>query len=619
MKVNTITIKNFKGIEEMTHKFEAPVTALVGKVGTGKTSFIQSMRFGLTNETPTNPIRDGAMDANVVLECDDFVIEREIVRPNKKNVKVMGRKTGTAASESFLEDSTNVTSEIMKIVTSSEVLANLKPAQFASLFLNESVERKTLEDLLNILITSSSKEKKAIMDGFEDEEKEGKLPPDVLSEIKTLFKGKTFNLDAINKAYEEAKSIRRTRNAEYKVSASKSKGFLEIVKPEYKESELNKKYEEIVGVEKNVAAYKMQVINYNRAVENKKEQDRRIAELDLNIAMNKSTEPDKEDYKKLVLKKKDANADIVNQSKVLQTLTDNRAWFKRTLEQLEKPVCPISERLICKTDKTGLKTELEEKIKEIDISLSVIKDKIKMARERLREVEDSISDYNKNKGNFEKKKLLIDERNRLVTNPIKLPDEPEKISLKSSYAAEKADIKDKLALLQDYKNAEIEYKETQRLKRLCQISDFIVKSLDPKGPIIKEFIETFIGCLEDACNERANTLKPGFEIKLIPEDGLKVLFKTSEGKGFLPYTNLSAGERIFAALILTDLINSFYDSRILILDDTDHLDADSFHLLMNFLEESKIEELYDNIIVSCVEHEDMIEVLNEYDVDLLWM
>lgn len=271
------------------------------------------------------------------------------------------------------------------------------------------------------------------------------------------------------------------------------------------------------------------------------------------------------------------------------------------------------------TDKTGLKAELEEKIQEIDLSLAVVKDKIKMARERLREIESKISDYSKNKESFEKKKLLIAERNRLVAKPIKVPEEPEKLKLKSSYAKEKAEIKEKLAVLQEYRNAEIEYKETQKLKRLCQVSDFIVKSLDPKGPIIKEFIETFIGCLEDACNERAEALKPGFELKLVPEDGLKVLFKTSKEKDFLPYTNLSAGERIFAALILTDLINSFYDSRILILDDTDHLDAESFRLLMDFLEESGIEELYDNIIVSCVEHKDMVEVLDEYDVDLIRM
>ena len=89
MKVNSITIKNFKGIEEMTHRFDAPVTALVGKVGTGKTSFIQSVRFGLTNETPTNPIRNEAMAANVILESDDdIIIEREIAGQLKRLLRL---------------------------------------------------------------------------------------------------------------------------------------------------------------------------------------------------------------------------------------------------------------------------------------------------------------------------------------------------------------------------------------------------------------------------------------------------------------------------------------------------------------------------------------------------
>lgn len=618
MKINSIEIKNFKGIEDMKHPFDKTVTVLSGPVGAGKTSFIQALRFALTNETPLNPIKNGALASNVRIECEgDIVVEREIARPNKKYTKVMGRKTGTAASESFLEESTNVSNEIMKIATSSEVLAAMKPSQFGAIFLNESVEKKTLEDLIKILAECSLKEKKAIMAGFEDEEEDGKLPPDVLSEIKSLFREKTFNLEAINKAYEEAKSVRRERNARYKVSASRSKGFLEIVKPEYSEKELQKKYEEIVGVEKNVEAYKTQRSTYEKAVENKKEWDRRISELDLAIAMNHATEPDKAEYEALMEQKKKANEDVVSQSRVYQTLSDNQKWFKRTLDQLDKPVCPISEKLMCMTDKTSLQSELESEIGKIELSMAVVNDKINMAKERVREVEGKISDYNKNKENFTKKETLIKERAKLLAKPVLIPEEPEKIHLKKSYSVEKAQIMEKMEDLREYKSAEVEYKETQKLKRQCQISDFIVKSLDPKGPVIKEFIETFIECLEDACNERAEMLKTGFELKLVPEDGLKVLFKTSPEKEFLPYTSLSAGERIFASLILTDLVNSFYDSRILILDDTDHLDAKSFRMLIDFVKNDDISELYDNIIISCVEHDDMLDVVEDYDIDLL--
>lgn len=620
MKVESMNIKNFKGIKDMSYEFKKPVSVISGKVGAGKTSFIQALRFGLTNETPFDPINSDESEASVILNCqDDLVIERSLARPNKKSTKIMGRKTGTAASESFLEESTNVSNEIMKIATASEVLAAMKPAQFAAIFINESTQKKTFDDLVKILVDSKSKEKSAVMAGFDEEEEEGKLPPDVMSMLRKFIKTRIINLDALNKAYEEAKVEKRSVNALYKVADSKSKDFLDIVKPEYTESDLNKKYEEIVGVEKNVEAYKTQVDAYDKAKAAKLAQDKRISELDLLIAMNSATEPDAAEYKSLTEKKKAATEDLVNNSKIHQTLSDNRKFFERTLTQLDKPVCPISEKLVCNTDKTSFRNELEEEIKKIDLSLSVVDDKIKMAKARIAEIEEKISDYNKNKENYMKKSTLSSERANLIKNPVKVPEEPERLRLKSSYAKEKAEIKEKMETLREYKATEVEYKEAQKLKRELTVIDFVVKSLDPKGPVIKEFIKTFVDCLEDQCNDRAELLKTGFELRLVPEDGIKVLFKTADGKNFLPYASLSAGEKIFASLILTDLINSFYDSRILILDDTDHLDAESFRTLMDFICTSDITELYDNIIISCVEHSDMMEVAKEYDVDLLEM
>lgn len=620
MKVNSIDVKNFKGISDMTHEFTNPVTVISGPIGVGKTSFLQALRFALTNESPVNAIRAGALNASVTLNCeDDICIEREIAKPNKKSIKVMGRKAGTGAAESYLEDSSKVTNEIMKLATASEVLAAMKPSEFGAIFLNESVEKKTLEDLLNILQSCNMKEKKAIMGKEEEDEEEVKFPAEVLSEIKSLFIEKTFNLDTINKAHEEAKAIRKERNAQYKISQSRSKGFEEIIKPEYSEAELNKKYEEMIGVEKSVSAYKTQVNLYNKALENKKVLDKRISELDLAIAMNHATEPSMADYTAIQEKKKKANEDVVTQSKVYQTLADNKKWFEMTISQLDRPVCPISEKLICKTDKTGLKADLEHSISKIEVSLSVVNDKINEAREKVKNIEEKISDYNKNKENYYKKGMLQKEKDRLIAHPIILPEKPEKLTLKSDYSVEKALLKEKMDLLRDYKATEEEYKKTTRLKHLCNISEFIVKALDPKGPVIKEFIETFVDCLEDACNERAAMLKSGFELRLIPEDGLKVLFRMGTYKDFLPYASLSAGEQIFASIILTDLINSFYDSRILILDDTDHLDAASFQLLLDFVNDSDIKKLYDHVIISCVEHSDMIDVIKNYEVDYIKM
>lgn len=627
MKVKKITINNFRGLKNYEHEFTKPITVLTGPVGAGKTSFLQAMRFAITSETPTNAIRTGADSASVSAVCDDdFEIYRELMRPNKKYTKVMGRKAGTSASESFIEETTNVSNEVMKIATSSEVLAAMKPSEFGAIFLNESVEKKTLEDMIQIMNDSTIKERKAIKldktsetyDGDDDDDDGKKLPNDVMNLIKTLFKGKTFNLDAINKAYEEIKSLRREDSAKLKIYKSKAEGFLDIVKPEYSEADLNKRLEEIIGVEKNIDVYKAQVIAYNKAVKAKEQQDKQIAELNIAIAMNTATEPDETEYKALKEKKAAATDSVIAETKVAQTLSDNIKWLKKTLAQLDKSVCPINDKIVCKTDRTAYKADIEESIKKSEMSVAIVNDRIKEARRKAAELEEQITAYLKGKETWNKKQALIKERARLMKNLIEIPEKPDLVE-KKDYTVEKNEVRKKIALIRSYKEAEADYKQMQVYKRKYTVDDFLVKSLDPKGPVIKEFINTFVDFLEDACNERAEFLKTGFKLKFVAEDGLKVLFKTAADKDFLPYTSLSAGEKIFASLILTDLINSFYASKILILDDTDHLDAKSFDMLMKFITDSDIEELYDNIIISCVEHDDMLEVLKKYDVDVIKM
>lgn len=40
------------------------------------------------------------------------------------------------------------------------------------------------------------------------------------------------------------------------------------------------------------------------------------------------------------------------------------AFMRKVLDALAKPVCPISNKLVCSTDKTGIRSELEAGVKE---------------------------------------------------------------------------------------------------------------------------------------------------------------------------------------------------------------------------------------------------------------
>ena len=620
MKINSIEIKNFRGITELKHDFTKPVTILTGKVGTGKTSFIQALKFGYTNELPFNPVKAGTDEAIVSLACEnDLNIKRGITNKNKKSASIMGRKSGISASESFLEEATSVSNNIMKIATSSDTLGLMKSEDFGNLFLTVSTETKEFKDVIDIILKNSLTEKDDIVIKPATEGDEFKLTPAVTNKLKELFPDKNITLESINKAYETAKSDKKDIDANVKYTEAKSKDFTKIVKPEWDRAELNTKLEEIIGVENNVKNYKEIVEAYNNALLRKKEQDKKIASLEMDIAMSTAIEPDPNDLKSMKDQKKKANDDIISNSKVLQTMTDHLSLFERTLAQLDKPVCPISEKLICSTDKTGLRSELENEVKDTKISISVINGKINDLKTLISDIDERIFVYEKNKEKWDKKvnnqKMLDD----LLKNPVKVPKRPEKIEFKTDYKIKKTEIKEKIATLDAYEEAEKNYLENQRLKKKQSILKFIIKMLDSKGPVVTEYIDTFMECLEDACNERARILKTDFEVKFIAENGLKALFKTKAHSEFLPYTSLSSGERIMASLLLTDLINSFYNSRILILDDTDHLDAENFRLLLNFVDQGDITDYYDNIIISCVEHDDMLDVIDDFDVDVIKM
>ena len=125
--------------------------------------------------------------------------------------------------------------------------------------------------------------------------------------------------------------------------------------------------------------------------------------------------------------------------------------------------------------------------------------------------------------------------------------------------------------------------------------------------------------IEDVCNERATVLKTGMKVKLLVKDGLTMLFQLGELKPFLPYTSLSAGEKILAIVLMTDLVNLFSGSGFLIIDDTDHLDEDSFEVLLKFVTDKDIQEQYDNIIISSVNHSDIVNKVKDYDVDHIEM
>ena len=58
MKIESITVKNFKGCPDGTYNL-SKLNMLIGKNGKGKTSFQLALRYLLNGKLPADPIRHG--------------------------------------------------------------------------------------------------------------------------------------------------------------------------------------------------------------------------------------------------------------------------------------------------------------------------------------------------------------------------------------------------------------------------------------------------------------------------------------------------------------------------------------------------------------------------------
>lgn len=622
MRIKSISIENFRGIQRFEHDFKNKVTVITGKCGKGKSSFLDAVRFPLTNILPENPVKDGYMTAKVKEVCenedgDSIVIEKEIERPSKVSTLISGRKVGTSVTKKFIESETDVNSELIKMTTSSEILANLKPSDFASIFLTESVERKTLEDLLEICNKQETPERLKIQinDGIFNNKN---LPPDAIKYFNEFFLDKEFSLETISKAFEEAKNKRREVNAICKSLEKDAKDFVSMTEIKTDEGKLNKKLEELIGFEKNNDSYYERVKNYNSAVKLKNETEKRIVSCDLEIQTNKSVEPNMKDLETLENELKNKTKEVSNLIAVKRTLVDSKSRTEKTISELDKPVCPISAKICCTTDKSPFKKELLNSISDIENSIKLSDENIAKSQNEINELNSKIKIFYENRENWNKKMNFINEKERLSKMQIEIPEKPEEISI-TSYSAEKANVIAELNKIKKYKEMQKKYNEFWKNKREYNVLNFIVKSLDIKGPVVSDFIRTLVEPIEDVCNERATVLKTGMKVKLLVKDGLTMLFQLGELKPFLPYTSLSAGEKILAIVLMTDLVNLFSGSGFLIIDDTDHLDEDSFEVLLKFVTDKDIQEQYDNIIISSVNHSDIVNKVKDYDVDHIEM
>jgi len=269
------------------------------------------------------------------------------------------------------------------------------------------------------------------------------------------------------------------------------------------------------------------------------------------------------------------------------------ASMTKILNALSMPVCPISEKLVCATDKTGVKSELESVIADKEALVEDEKRKkaelegiIRAQEEKRRALEKQMSDYNAKLvyvEQYEKEKKVI----------ISVPVQPDVKELDRLREVSRA-LQNELDTALKYARAQDAERRCMGLRSAVDIHNELVTQLSPKGGVRQKVLEYHVHPLQEYCNDKMLSVLPKYKMVLDCSNGFRLRFATATGE-MIAYNSLSKGEQLRAAYILMSMFNALNQFRILMLDNLDGLDEGACAQLLQLI--AKDIDDYDHVFL----------------------
>lgn len=564
--VREIEIVNFKGIDRMSETFDLMPKYISGNNGYGKTSFLEAIRYALTGKTPTREpiLREGTDCGYVSIVFDDSdstVVRRDFYREKTTKVTVNEKTTTAKLAQRLICFLLDINEETLNINTSSDVFREMFSGTLSKYllgFVEESFSREKLFGLIQ----------------FSEQEKEmlNKLLPHSfgLPECEALY----------NRLYEQRAVLKAKLNTFTAAELTNPPA-----KPARTEEDVDKELNTIIASEGAAKVYaemykrfQTQLAAYNTKLSE-------ISSIESEIASIATADFDPLEKLEIAKKKQEALTAKATAEGTIRTLRKNIEVFKKTLANLNTNVCPISAKLICTTDKTAAKQELEQSIADSirafdgqnDIIASA---EIELNRLNSREQEISIAE----KAIQRKESLILSlarAKKMLGDAPVE-PDVPPKadVSAKESLLAEKEAIRK----YEIYKTRKAEYENTLKLR---DVYNELVKKFAPKGAVNAAIVDYYCDIFNDSIKPFADAV--GYSVTFVAGNGLTVLVRSAADKSYVGFDSLSTGEQFVTTILVQHLCNILSGCSIMLIDDYNELDSVNASKTKELLNELSVE------------------------------
>ena len=566
--IRKIEIENYRGIDKM-ELFPGKLNVFAGPNGSGKSSIIGAVLFALTGKAGPEVIRQGASKAVVTITLDRDEVQRA---RGKKGVtsSINGKRATSAAAGTLLKDC--------------GIRDDLAGALSADFF--DGLSKKDMSETLVHMLPM-----KMSLEGFFAAAKEvnggAPLTSDQQAICREILPASDFGMECLEAAYKDAYD---RRTAKRKVTAAlRAQSQWTGPVPERDEKALQEELGKLNGLLASIGAYEQKRMAYDENQRAIAQARARAKQLDAQIAsMPEVPVPDQEALQRaqtekarfLQAKAQRMGAGLQGE-KTVSAQEANIAFLEKTLAGLSGTRCPLSDRLVCGTDKGPLKAELEAQIAQMKEQVAAQKQtllensqKMELYDQQVAKRDAVIGAYMQNLTAYNARLALIRERASIqFPAPLQAPEVPP--YTREQLLAGQAQVSREYSLLGAYMQSQKAL--AQLVKETCELDalEALVPILDAKKGIRAYVLRKALAGLEEAACKKAQAFKPGFSLRFAEDDGIRVYVRPGNGKAEVAMEDLSCGERLFTGYLLASCMASVQGSGVIFIDGFERLDEDS--------------------------------------------
>ena len=598
MEITKLTAGNIHGLTNISINPEK-LNFITGPSGSGKSSIMEAIRYAISGKAGEDHIKTGSAEAVVLADIPRIgIIERRVTNEGKTKVRLNGKATTAKSIAEQFSAVYGFTLTDAGLLMSSDVLEHALGKDLAEYLLNGGFIKNDMPFSRLLALNPLDPE-------IADELDKSMFSPETIST--TTRETRNVTLESIEDTYQQYRGSRPTLKKMYADEAAQSK--YEDIMPTKTAAALQT---EITELQTKIAVERRKAQEYPKALKEAAALAESLKKAEANLAALSAAKPVTERERKI------ANDNRMNATKALdearlaiQAAQQDVKNLRRTLDLLATSKCPISNQLVCTTDKTTVRSEIEDAIQLKPDSIDMLEARLSDYQKNLDEARHTCDDLVRQESEYTMRLTLVKQVESLRNMSIAVPEKPDSTVL--------AGLETALEQLRTEHNLAVQYERAMEHKRRAdalahrlEIAETMVRELAPNGGVRRMVLSHSIGPMEDVCNESMKLVLPKYKLRFDVDDNFNIKLENAAGQA-IAYDSLSNGEQLRVVFVIMLMLNQVNQVRILMLDNLNDLDINAFQDFLKMLE-SVDPSYYDHIFLSGIDHDGFVGTFNKCSI-----